>query len=102
MRFLVFSSLTSITLDHRAVVEVVESVEWVRSDKHYSTVRVDTLPQVSEFDGLEHCNEAVSAGFLERCMVVYKPAGSLRCDRLVRSSAASMTGGLARGGSVES
>jgi hypothetical protein len=91
--------LAGVDLDHSRDVERVDLGKRVCRDEDYARVRVDLLLSISEFDGLEDCGE--SAGGSRTAATEVVPAGSFRCDRLVRSSLASSMAGFISGGSFD-
>jgi hypothetical protein len=89
--------LAGVDLDHAGDVERVDLGKRIRGNEDYARVCVDFLLGISELDGLEDYRESVEKGM----GVETVPAGSLRCDRLVRSSLASSMAGFISGGSFD-
>ena len=94
--------LAGIYLHHAGYIERVDSGKGIRRDQDDTRVSVDFLLQVPQLNGLKHCVLVSMLAQLPVSTAVSVPAGSFRCDRLVRSSLASSMAGFINGGRLGS
>lgn len=101
MGILILSPFTGVGLYKTRIVEVVHPVERICRDKDNTGIGVNLTLRISKFNGLQNCVQKTRISKDDSCKWIFPPkvpAGSFKCDKLVKSSEASRTGGFINGG----